>query len=147
MAGNPQVSQGTLNRIRGAINFASNAGLNITAPYLGREGISIAFDSNFGQRIPAMTGAVSSPDAYVMATITVHLLKSQPFSAVWKEQVEELNTLGNMTIVPDASTLPNYAIQNVMVLRADPGAINGSSADYIVVLQGDYQINSQLFDL
>lgn len=146
MAGNPQVSQGTLNRIRGAVNFNANPGLNITAPYLGREGISIAFDANFGQRIGAMTGGVSSPDAYVMATVTIHLLKSQSFSAVWKAQVELINTVGDITVKADSATLPDYTFKNCMVLRADPGPINGTSADYVVVLQGDYLVNSQLFD-
>ena len=41
MAGNPLIDQGVLNRIRGSVQWADFPGLNVTAPFLDREGINL----------------------------------------------------------------------------------------------------------
>ena len=44
----PLIQQGTLNRLRGSVVYSTNATLNVTAPYLAREAISIAFEGDAG---------------------------------------------------------------------------------------------------
>ena len=74
---NPIVPQGTLNRLRGSVTIPSNTGLNITASYLGKDGISMSFDGAANTAIDTMTGIVQSPEPYQRVTVAIHLLKSQ----------------------------------------------------------------------
>ena len=92
MAGNPLIQQGTLNRLRGSVVYANDATLNVTAPYLAREAISIAFEGDAGMLIPTLTGGVTSPEPYQLATITIHLVKSQALANVYKSQIESRRT-------------------------------------------------------
>ena len=62
---NPQIAQGTLNRARGSVVVADSPELNVTAPYLGREGISTNFEGDTTARIHTLTGVVNSPEIYM----------------------------------------------------------------------------------
>lgn len=144
---NPNVQQGTLNRIRGSAQFSDNQGLNAISSNLGRDGISIAFDSEAGASIGTMTGTVTSPDAYQMATITFHFLKTQAYGDLWKQQIQTTVNVGDFVVRPDAATLSDYQFQNGVILGGDPGAQNGTSPDYVVRIRAAYQVNSALFDV
>src|SRR5271156_4655421 len=98
---NPQIPQGTLNRLRASITLTSFPGLNITQSYLGRQGISLTFDGVVTTPIDTMTGIVPSPEPYQRITCSAHLLKTQALAAAWKAQVELNALLGDITIRPD----------------------------------------------
>ena len=46
MAGNPQVAQGTLNKVRSSVIVTGDNTLNVTAPFLGRNMVSVAFQGD-----------------------------------------------------------------------------------------------------
>lgn len=74
---NPLVPQGFLNRVRGAVSITDKPALNVTASFLGKEGISMRPDTAATDIIPTMTGTVGSQAPYQQVTLTVHLLKTQ----------------------------------------------------------------------
>jgi hypothetical protein len=144
---NPNVTQGTLNRLRGSVVIPSYSNLNVTAPYLGRGGISIAFEGETTTMIPTMTGTVQSPMPYQMITVTVSLLKTQSLAAQWEAQRQVLSLIGDITITTDTSTLPNYTFNNCAIDNVRELNFAGEDAGYVVTLKGYYQINSSLWNL
>lgn len=143
---NPLIPQGTLNRARGSIVFASFPQLNITAPFLGEEGINTTPEGQIVDNIGTLTGTVTSPALYQMYTIECQLLKTQSFADLFKKQLEQLATLGNLTIRPDSPTLSNLLIYNASIIQAGPGRLNGKSVAYMITLQGYYTVNNRIFD-
>ena len=91
MAGtNPLVSQGSLNRLRASVVWPDNPTLNVTASYLGKEGVSLALDGEATTFINTLVGAVTSPEPYQMITLTIHLLKTQGLASLYKSQQEKI---------------------------------------------------------
>lgn len=147
MPGNPLIDQGTLNRIRGSVVLTNFPALNVTAPFLGKAGISMSLEGETVVYIPTMTGAVTSPEPYLMVSTTVNLLKTQGLSALYKAQAESLATVGAVVVTPDAKTLPTYALINCSISTPRELTFNGEDAGYVVSIRGYYNINGQLFDL
>lgn len=148
MAANPLVNQGTLNRIRGSVVIPNFANLNVTAPFLHKEGISLALDGESTTYLPTMTGATTSPEPYMMVTCTIGLLKTQSLSAQYKAQMELLSTIGPFTVYPDVSSgLPTYSIQNGSISSVREMKFNGEDNGWMVLLRGYYVINNALFGL
>jgi hypothetical protein len=144
---NPNVNQGTLNRLRGSITIPDNTALNITAAYLGKEGISLSFDGAANTVIDTMTGVVQSPEPYQRVTVAAHLLKSQSLANLWKQQVEANVLLGSLTIKSDAQTMDPYQISNGAVVNVSPLKFDGTDAGWIIILSGIYYVNSQLWNM
>jgi len=142
----PLVAQGTLNRLRGSITFPLFPQLNITAPYMGEEGINITPEGEIVETFGTMTGTVQSPAPYQMMTVEVELLKTQSFSDLFKNQLEVLSTVGPFVVRPDASTLSNYQIQNGAIIQASPGRLNGKNVGFMVTFRGFYLVNAALFN-
>jgi hypothetical protein len=147
MAGNPNVQQGTLNRLRGSLQFVANSTLNLTASYLGRNGISIAFGNDASQSLGTMTGTVTSGEPYQMTTITAHLVKSQALADTYKQLIQTNTAVGDVQFKNDSSTLSDYQIMNCTILGCDNISANGTDPDWVVRIQGYYQTNSSLFDI
>lgn len=146
MAGNPLVSQGTLNRIRGSIIIPNFPNLNVTASFLGEEGISLSLDGESTVYMGTLTGAVTSPEPYMMITAKVNLLKTQSLAASYKAQMEALSLIGDMTVIPDATTLPNYSCINCSIGGVEGMSFAGKNANFTVTLRGYYIVNNSLFD-
>ena len=144
---NPLVAQGTLNRIRGSIVIPNFPALNVTAPYLGREGIRLTLVGKSTVYIPTMTGAVTSPEPYQMVATEVHLLKTQALANAYETQKQLLATIGGYVITPDTSTLTTYSIINGAISEVRQLNFDGTDAGYVVTLEGYYLINSSLFSL
>lgn len=145
MATSPFVQQGTLNRLRGSVVYASNQTLNVTAPYLSKEGISIAFEGDAGMLIPTLTGGVTSPEPYQIATVTINLVKSQALANVYKEQFETNVNVGDVSVIADSATLTDYELQNCVLKGIRDITFDGNQAGFVVTLQGIYQVNSALW--
>jgi hypothetical protein len=139
------VNQGNLNRLLASVTFSDFQNLNIISTYLGKEGISINFDTDANLTIPAMTGVVQSPEPYQMVSIEIHLLRSQAFAAQYKSQIESLTLVGDLTVIPDSITMPKYSISNCAIKNVSGLKLNGTDADFTITITGSYQINSQLW--
>ena len=142
---NPQVVQGTLNRLLASVVYASFTNLNVTAPYLSKEAISIAFEGDTAMLINTMTGAVTSPEPYQLATVTIHLLRTQALAEAYKAQIETNTTMGSVTVYPDTTALAPYQLNNCVLQSVQEIAFDGSQAGLVVRLRGVYAINSSLF--
>jgi hypothetical protein len=138
-----------LNRLRASIIVPLFPQLNITAPFLGREGIRLALEGEASTRINTMTGGVQSPEPYRPATITATLLKTQFLSNFWKEQEETNALLGDIYVRSDTSGLPSdldpYDFTNCAILGVRELDFSGGDAGYRIVVGGYYNINSALF--
>jgi hypothetical protein len=146
--GNPLIPQGVLNRVRASVIWTTFPELNVTAPYLGRAGITLAPDGAATVFLPTMTGAVPSMEPYQKMTLTVNLLRTQQLADLYKRQMETSSLLGDGVVRPDIQQggiglyqLSNCAIENFREL-----AFAGADAGYMVLLGGYYNINSTLFD-
>lgn len=147
MANNPNTYLGTLNRLRGSLNWTSFPTLNVTAPFLGREGISVTFEGETTVYINTMTGAVTSPEPFLKVTVEMALLKTQALSGAYKAQVELYSTLGECTVIPDSSVFPNYVFENASIQNVRNIRFNGEDAGYNVTIGGIYYVNSLLWNL
>lgn len=142
---NPLIDQGTLNLLRASVVFGNNATLNITAPYLGKEGIKMRVSGQPTIQIPTLTGIANSPQPYVMLDIEIHLLKTQGFADVWKKQTETATQVGPVEFIPDSKSLSNYQIENCSIVSVADVDANGSSAEFLVRISGAYYVNSSLW--
>lgn len=147
MAANPLIDQGTLNRIRGSIVIPGVPTLNVTAPFLGKGGISLGFQGETTLFIPTLTGAVTSPEPYQVAVATVNLLKTQQLALLYKARIELDARIGEFQVIPDAPTFPNYSLINGAISSVRDMSMNGEDAGFVVTITGYYNINSNLWNL
>ena len=143
----PLIPQGTLNRLRGSVVFGSNPTLNVTAPYLAKQAISIAFEGDAGLLIPTLTGGVTSPEPYQMATITINLLKSQALSNVYKAQIEANVNVGDIAVIADSASLSDYELTNCIIKGVRDITFDGDVAGFVVTITGIYNVNGSLWNL
>jgi hypothetical protein len=144
---NPLVPQGTLNRLRGSVVYASNATLNITAPYLTKEAISIAFEGDAGVLLPTLTGGVTSPEPYQMATVTINMLKTQNLANIYKLQFESNTNVGDVSVITDANTLGDYQLFNCILKGVRDLSFDGNQPAFQVTLSGIYYVNNALWSI
>lgn len=142
---NPLVPQGTLNRLLASVVWTSFPSLNVTSSYLGKQGIRLALEGESTVFIPTMTGLVTSPEPYMMFTLTLNLLKTQGLAGLYKQQMETLATIGDGTVYPDNTTLPVYQIANCAIESVRELDFSGDDAVYAVTCKGYYLVNSALW--
>jgi len=142
---NPLQPQGQLNRLRANVTIPNFADLAITSPFLGRRGLSIAWQGETTVYLDTMTGAVTSPEPYVKATVTCHLVRSQTLANAWKLQLESATLLGNVTVRPDSTTLSPWNLVNCALQRVADMSLAGDDPEYQITIGGLYYINQSLF--
>ena len=142
---NPQIQQGTLNRLLASVVYADFTQLNVTSGYLAREAISLSFDGDTSLLIGTLTGAVTSPEPYIYGTVTMHLLRTQALGNAYKTQIETNTTLGSVTVIPDSTALSPFQLNNCVLMSIQETAFDGTQAGLIVRLRGVYSINASLF--
>ena len=142
---NPQVIQGTLNRLLASVVYADYPELNVTSSYLAKEAISIAFEGDTSLLIGTMTSAVTSPEPYIYGTVTMHLLRTQALGNAYKTQVETNTTMGSVTVYPDSTALSAFQLNNCVLQAVQEMPFDGTQASLIIRLRGIYNINSSLF--
>jgi hypothetical protein len=129
------------------VTWADFPTLNVTAPYLGREGISITFEGETTVYINTMTGAVTSPDPYLKISMEIGLLKTQPLAAAYKAQMETYSVLGEVTVRPDTSVLPVYTFENGSIQNVRQLRFSGEDAGFVVTIGAYYIINNEMWSL
>lgn len=146
---NPNVQQGTLNRLKASVVLADFPALNVTPAFLGREMIGIEFEGDIVTYVQTSTGAVTSPEPYQKITVTIHLLKTQALASAYKKQLEANALLGDITVYPDVQTgqgLTTYAFTNCSIQRVMPLKMDGMDAGWAAVIGGYYLINNNLWN-
>jgi hypothetical protein len=143
---NPNISQGTLNRIRGSLQWNDFPALNITASYLMPEGFTLAFSGEITDNLPSMTGLVTSPAPYQIIRVTAHLIRAQALADNYKSQIELFSLLGSGTLRPDSKALNPWLLTNCSIAGVEPFTISGRDAGYVLNFAGQYQINSALWN-
>jgi len=144
---NPNVAQGTLNRLRGSVVIPDHPSLNVAAFNLGENGMTLAFDGNAVLMINTLTGRVTSPEPFVPATLTVPLLKTQALAGQYKAKIESLALIGDITVYTDSSVLPAFSLKNCAIEKVESMPINGKDAVIGVTIAGTWQVNDQLYTL
>lgn len=146
MAGNPLLDLGVLNRILGSVTWTNFPALNVTAPYLDKDGINLRLDGEASQNLPAMTGTVQSPEPYIQVEVVISLLKTLPLSGAYKAQWEDYPVIGPGTVYPDVSSgLPSFQVYNMAISRVGDLLFNGTTAMYGVSCRGYYVVSNALF--
>ena len=137
-----------LNRIRGSVVVATYPQLTVTAPFLGKEGISFQLEGEANTLIPTMAGAVTSPEPYQFATITMHLLKTQTLSAAYQAQMLLTTNLNVVTVYPDTDNgflstggINPYVLNNAVISGVQEMSFNGTNAEMIVRIRGTVNQN------
>jgi len=143
---NPNVPQGLLNRVRGSVTIPLFTAYNITAPYLGREMLQLAFTGDSVEYIENATGATKSPQPYLMSELRCHLLTSQAFADSYKRKMETNSDLGDITVRPDSSKLSPYILRNCSIGGVEQLTFNGRDNGYRLRIRGFYPINSDLYN-
>lgn len=134
-----------LNRLRASVVFADFPDLAIISTGLTREGVQLSFQGDASQNLPTMTGMVGSPEPYQTATITIHAVRSQGIAASYKAQIETNTQIGSINVITDAVNLPDYQIENVVLLGVDALAFDGNQPAFVIRLSGTYYVNSELW--
>lgn len=144
---NPLIDLGQLNRLKTAMLVRNFPELNVTASYLGEEGIGLRLNGPVTTRVPAMTGSVPSPEPYVPIVVTVNLLKSQPLSALYQAQMLVTTVIGDLVVRPDvARGLGPYYLSNCSIDDVAELQFNGKVAGYAVSIGGNWNINNTLWN-
>lgn len=144
---NPLIDLGQLNRLRTSVLIPNFPELNVTASWLGKEGVNLRMNGPVTTRVPAMTGSVPSPEPYVPVTLVIHLVKSQTLSVLYKAQMEDLALIGDLTVRPDVlKGLPAYYLTNCSIDNVGELTFNGESIDYGVEIGGNWNVNNSLWN-
>ncbi len=143
------VQQGALNRLRPHLVVSQYPALNVTADYMGPEGISIEFQSQATDFPPSMTGLVTSPAPYVTTNFRVQMLRTQGLAGAWQNQYYQTSVLGNVTIHTDVSIsgVSQLRFRDVGVRNIPQFIMNGRDPYYTVDLFGALIINGNLLNI
>jgi len=142
---NTNVPQGTTNLTLASVIVPAYPNLNVTAGYLAKAGIALAFTGDSVIQIPTLTGTTTSPQPYIMGRITVNLLRSNGIAATYQSQFLSNAVIGAVTIKPDVTTLPPYVLQNCSIQSFNDQVFNGTTVDMALVITGYLPINSSLW--
>ena len=142
---NPNIPQGTLNRLIGSLAFTDNTSYNITAPYLGSEAISLNPGGPVTTMLGTLTGAVQSPEPYMLVGIAVHLIRAQILANQFKALIETNAFLGNAVLRSDTPLMQPFDFTNCAVTEVRPYAITGRDAGFMITISGIWYINNSLW--
>lgn len=146
---NPNVPQGTLNRLKSSVVIAAFPALNATPSFMGKEMVGLDFEGDIVTYVTTSTGAITSPEPYQKITLTIHLLKTQNLANLYKAQLEANALLGDITVYPDVQPgegLTTYSLSNCAIQRVSPLKFDGMDAGWVVVIGGQYYVNNQLWN-
>jgi hypothetical protein len=143
--GNPLIQQGLLNRILTNVVVTNHPQLSVTASFMSKSLAQLTFDGAAVDQIGTATGVVNSPMTYVMANLTINLLRSQPIVALYFAQWQSQAVLGSVVVYPDSNVLGSFTLANCSLLDLDPGAFDGQDPTTKATIKGIYYTNAQLW--
>lgn len=147
MSGNPLIDQGVLNRLKGSMYWSAFPQLNVTAPFLDRDGINLRLEGEMSMQHGTMTGLVQSPEPYVPVSLVMAMLKPQALSDAYKTQWENNVVLGQGTVWPDVTTgLSQFQLYNMSIQSVGDLLFNGTTPIFAVTCRGFYVINNKLWN-
>ncbi len=144
---NPMIPVGVLNRVRASIKFSDHPELNVSASYLAKEGVELVFQGNMTDFLPVMTGAVQSPQPYMIMQAKVHLVRSQALGAQYKTQWETNTAIGDAKVYSDSSTFGDFEVLNTAITNVQDMSFAGGQPGVAITITGTYYINSEMWDL
>jgi hypothetical protein len=147
MATNPNLFPSNLNRIRGSVLVPGNSSLNITASYLGKEGIVIAPQSPVVTQMQGLATIVNSEEPYQLVQVTAMVMKSLALSAAYINQIQQSPTIGTITVTPDTSVLPQFTLYNCAIVNWNQISMAGTQPDFAIVFQGQWNVSNDLWNL
>lgn len=148
MAGNPLVDQGVLNLLKASVVWSDFPGLNVTASFLDKAGLTLRLDGKAAVQHGTMTGLVQSPQPYLPVSLVIPLLRTQPLSDAYKSQMEANVLIGSGTVWPDVAGggISSYQLADMAIESVGELNFGGQSPQWGVTLMGIYYVNSALFN-
>jgi hypothetical protein len=143
---NPLIDQGILNRILASVTWTNFPALNVTAPFLDKEGVTLRLEGESTLQHNTMTGLVQSPEPFMPVSLIMALLKTQALSDAYKTQMEDNTVIGPGTVYPDVSTgLTPYGLYNMAIQSVGELLLNGTTPIFAVTCRGYWVVNNALF--
>jgi hypothetical protein len=142
---NPNVPQGTLNKLRVSINWNSFQALNVTPSFLAKGMVTLQFASEATSFIETAAGVIQSPQPYVMTQMAIHLLRTQGLAQLYENQWRTNSNMGTGTVRGDAAATGPWELQNCGILNVEQMNFDGTSGEYVVSIKGYYPVNANLW--
>lgn len=143
---NPLLIPSPLNRVRASVGIELNNTLDVSASYLGTEGISVTFNGNVTTQLNGLVSTVNSEEPYVPAQVRISMLKSLALSNSWMEQVQKSPTLGQVTIKSDTAEFKDLIFYNCAIMSVGDVAMNGTQAEFVITINGFWPVGGDLFN-
>lgn len=147
MAANSYLPQGTLNRARTSVQVVSYPQLNITPPFLGRRSVRLTRDGRVCEYLDMLTGSVPSPELYQKITLHINLSKAQALANLFEQQLQNISTLGTVTTRTDTATLQSFMLYDSSIVDVEELSFAGDTVDYMIMITGNYPVNSALYSM
>ena len=147
MPTNPNLIPGNINRIRGTILVPGNPTLNVTAPFLGADGIVISPQTPTTTVIQGMASTINSEEPYQIIQVRAMILKSLALSAAYLTQIQNSPSIGSITVNPDTNVMAPFTLNNVAIVNWQEISFAGRQADFAVVFSGYYNISNDLWSI
>lgn len=137
---------GVINRLITSLTWEKAPDLNVTAAFLAHGMIRFSREGEATDYIPVAAGAIPSVNAFLMISLTLDLIKSQPLAARYEARLVSNSLLGSGTVRPDVREgIQPIDLYYMSIARPDELAFDGSSASYPVTLRGYMPINNDLW--
>jgi uncharacterized protein YkvS len=146
MATSTATPLGTLNRLRTSIQIPNFPSLNVTSSFLGKRSVRITREGRIVENIDALTGIVPSGEPYVKMGVHINLLKSQALANAYEQQLQAQATIGDIIVRTDSVTLQSFTVYNSSIINVEELDFSGTTADYMVTLEGYYPVNASLYN-
>lgn len=144
---NPLLIPGNINRVRGSIIVAGNTALNITASFLGKDGISIAPEGDVSTTLQLLTNTAISEEPYQLVTVTANIAKSLALSNAYLQQIQNTSILGQITVNLDTDVIAPFVVENTSIANWQQLTANGTQADFPITFRGYWVINNNLWSV
>ena len=142
---NPNLIPSPLNRVRANVAIPSSTNLNVTASYLGAEGISVSFQGNVATQLMGLTSTINSEEPYVPSQIRISLVKSLALAGAWINQIQNAPTLGTVTIQSDTAQFPQITLYNCVITNVGDVSMAGKQAEFQITISGYWSVSNDLW--
>lgn len=122
--------------------FSDAPALNVAAPDMGTEMITVTIDDKPVNRIPTATGTVASANVFVSVSATIQVLKASPADKIYTDRVKSNGVIpGTVTVYDDVNK--DWTLSKLSLSIASFSA-NASEAHRAYVIEGIMPVNTDL---